>query len=81
MQKDFDIRKAAGGRSLAAVNLEFKALVSENYLEIHFFWTGKGSCCVPLQGVYGPSVSAISATPGNLLIKIVSRVILNMKLI
>ncbi|KAJ8532663.1 hypothetical protein K7X08_012586 [Anisodus acutangulus] len=36
---------------------------AENHLEIHLFWAGKGTCCVPIQGTYGPSISAISATP------------------
>ncbi|KAL7204243.1 hypothetical protein ACSBR2_017336 [Camellia fascicularis] len=36
--------------------------VSETYIEIHFFWAGKGTCCVPTQGTYGPSISAISVT-------------------
>lgn len=63
LSKDFDIQKEAGGASFRAVQKEFKALVSENYLEIHLFWAGKGSCCIPYQGIYGPSVSAISATP------------------
>ncbi|KAJ4705812.1 putative LRR receptor-like kinase [Melia azedarach] len=61
--KDFDIKKAAGGVSKKAVQREFKARVSENYLDIHLFWAGKGTCCVPAQGTYGPSVSAISVTP------------------
>ncbi|XP_047249367.1 probable LRR receptor-like serine/threonine-protein kinase At1g56140 isoform X2 [Capsicum annuum] len=61
--KDFDIKREAGGRSLTAVQRQFKARVSENYLEIHLFWAGKGTCCVPIQGTYGPSISAISATP------------------
>ncbi|WRX28573.1 Serine-threonine/tyrosine-protein kinase, partial [Theobroma cacao] len=61
--EDFDIRKEAGGVSKRAVPKEFKAQVSENYLEIHLFWAGKGTCCVPAQGKYGPSISAISATP------------------
>ncbi|XP_055823074.1 probable LRR receptor-like serine/threonine-protein kinase At1g56140 isoform X2 [Solanum dulcamara] len=61
--KDFDIKREAGGRSLAAVQRQFKAQVSENHLEIHLFWAGKGTCCVPIQGTYGPSISAISATP------------------
>ncbi|XP_059285313.1 probable LRR receptor-like serine/threonine-protein kinase At1g56140 isoform X1 [Lycium ferocissimum] len=61
--KDFDIRKEAGGRSLRAVQKQFKVQVSENHLEIHLFWAGKGTCCVPRQGTYGPSISAISATP------------------
>lgn len=61
--KDFDIKKEAGGRSLTAVQREFKAHVSENYLEVHLFWAGKGTCCVPAQGSYGPFISAISAIP------------------
>ncbi|KAK9904542.1 hypothetical protein M0R45_000624 [Rubus argutus] len=60
--KDVDIRKEAGGKSLQAVEKEHKAQVSENYLEIHLFWAGKGTCCLPKAGTYGPVISAISAT-------------------
>ncbi|XP_020418727.1 probable LRR receptor-like serine/threonine-protein kinase At1g56130 isoform X2 [Prunus persica] len=60
--KDFDIRKEAGA-SFQAVQKEYAAQVSENYLEIHLFWAGKGTCCIPGQGTYGPVISAISATP------------------
>ncbi|KAK9155255.1 hypothetical protein Sjap_002735 [Stephania japonica] len=58
--KDFNIRKEAGGSSNAAVRKDFKVNVSDNVLEIHLFWAGKGTCCIPVQGYYGPSVSAIS---------------------
>ncbi|MCD7465453.1 hypothetical protein HAX54_001357 [Datura stramonium] len=51
------------GEGPHAVQRQFKAQVSENHLEIHLFWAGKGTCCVPIQGTYGPSISAISATP------------------
>ncbi|PIN19529.1 Serine/threonine protein kinase [Handroanthus impetiginosus] len=51
--KDFDIRREAGGASLRAITREFTVEVSENYMEIHLFWAG----------IYGPSISAISATP------------------
>ncbi|XP_072961939.1 probable LRR receptor-like serine/threonine-protein kinase At1g56140 isoform X2 [Typha angustifolia] len=61
--KDFDIRKAAGGKSITAVVREFQAPVTNNFLDIHFFWAGKGTCCVPFQGYYGASVSAISVSP------------------
>ncbi|XP_040967824.1 probable LRR receptor-like serine/threonine-protein kinase At1g56140 [Gossypium hirsutum] len=61
--EDFDIWKEAGGVSRRAVTRQFTAVVSENYLEVHLFWAGKGTCCVPAQGTYGPSISAISATP------------------
>ncbi|XP_022968871.1 probable LRR receptor-like serine/threonine-protein kinase At1g56140 isoform X2 [Cucurbita maxima] len=60
--QNFDIRKEAGG-SLLAVRKNFTAEVTESFLEIHLFWAGKGTCCIPNQGAFGPSVSAISATP------------------
>ncbi|PIN06476.1 Serine/threonine protein kinase [Handroanthus impetiginosus] len=62
--KDFDIRKEAGG-SFRAVVRDFTAQVTENHLEIHLFWAGKGTTWVPAQGIYGPSISAISVTPGD----------------
>ncbi|KAA8537119.1 hypothetical protein F0562_029655 [Nyssa sinensis] len=58
--KDFDISKEAGGVG-RVVQRDFNATVSENYLEIHLFWAGKGTCCVPKQGDYGPSISALRA--------------------
>ncbi|KAG1348062.1 putative LRR receptor-like serine/threonine-protein kinase [Cocos nucifera] len=62
-EKDFDIRKEAGEQSFRAVVKEFTAPVTNNFLEIHFFWSGKGTCCVPTQGYYGSSISAISVYP------------------
>ncbi|KAK3428398.1 hypothetical protein EUGRSUZ_F04436 [Eucalyptus grandis] len=61
--KDFDIRKEADGASFTAVPTMYQARVTANYLEIHFFWAGKGTCCVPNQATYGPLISAISAVP------------------
>ncbi|KAG5532890.1 hypothetical protein RHGRI_027240 [Rhododendron griersonianum] len=60
VQKDFDIKKEAGGVSFKAIQIDFRAQVSKNYLEIHLFWAGKGTCCIPSFGTYGPSISAIS---------------------
>ncbi|KAJ9168565.1 hypothetical protein P3X46_020070 [Hevea brasiliensis] len=60
--KDFDISKEAGGVRKAFVS-KFNATVSENYLEIHLFWAGKGTCCTPVQGYYGPIISALSVVP------------------
>lgn len=66
MFKDFDIRKAAGEASFRAVTQVYNNVqISGNFLDVHLFWAGKGTCCVPGQGTYGPSISAISATPGN----------------
>ncbi|KAK7847668.1 putative lrr receptor-like serine/threonine-protein kinase [Quercus suber] len=63
VSKDFNIQKEAGGVTFRAVQKRFKAQVSENYIEIHLFWAGKGTCCLPSRGTYGPSISAISVTP------------------
>lgn len=62
-EKDFDIRKEANQKSFTAVVKEYQASVRNSFLEIHFFWAGKGSCCIPSQGYYGPSISAISVSP------------------
>nr|KYP40210.1 putative LRR receptor-like serine/threonine-protein kinase At1g56130 family [Cajanus cajan] len=61
--KDFDIKREAGGISFSAVQKKFRIEVLENYVEIHLFWAGKGTCCIPAQGTYGPLISAISAIP------------------
>ncbi|KAK0596551.1 hypothetical protein LWI29_016713 [Acer saccharum] len=61
VQKDFDIKKEAGGASKRALERLFTARVSENYLEIHLFWAGKGTCCIPAQD-FIPSVSNIPPT-------------------
>ncbi|BBH07190.1 Leucine-rich repeat transmembrane protein kinase [Prunus dulcis] len=70
-RKDFDISKEAGGVK-RAVARPFKVNVTENYLDIHLFWAGKGTCCIPEQGDYGPLISAVHAasdltptTPGK----------------
>ncbi|KAK8618652.1 hypothetical protein V6N13_132637 [Hibiscus sabdariffa] len=60
--KDFDISKEAGG-AVRAITRKFRANVIDNHLEIHLLWTGKGTCCVPELGYYGPSISAISVVP------------------
>ncbi|GLT49239.1 hypothetical protein SLA2020_228100 [Shorea laevis] len=57
--KDFEISDEAGGVD-RAIPRNFIASVSENYLEIHLLWAGKGTCCIPIAGYYGPSISAIS---------------------
>ncbi|XP_010557133.1 PREDICTED: probable LRR receptor-like serine/threonine-protein kinase At1g56140 isoform X2 [Tarenaya hassleriana] len=63
VEKDFDVHRTANGSNTRAAQSVYKAKVSENYLEIHLFWAGKGTCCIPAQGTYGPIVSAITATP------------------
>ncbi|OMO65925.1 hypothetical protein COLO4_30914 [Corchorus olitorius] len=60
--RDFDISKEAGGVEIA-ITRNFTVNVTENHLEIHFFWAGKGTCCAPEQGYYGPLISAINVVP------------------
>ncbi|KAL6543000.1 hypothetical protein OROHE_010520 [Orobanche hederae] len=62
-ERDFDILRVAGGVALRSVSRDYRVRVTGNYLEIHLFWAGKGTCCVPNQGTYGPLISAIRATP------------------
>lgn len=62
-EQNFDIRKAAGGKSYVVVQKQYVVPVVKNFLEIHLFWAGKGTCCIPTQGYYGPAISALSATP------------------
>ncbi|BFG28331.1 hypothetical protein CerSpe_146040 [Prunus speciosa] len=70
IRKDFDISKEAGGVNIAVAR-PFKVNVTENYLDIHLFWAGKGTCCIPELGDYGPLISAVHAasdtptTPGK----------------
>nr|TKR97680.1 putative LRR receptor-like serine/threonine-protein kinase [Populus alba] len=60
--KDFDISMEAGGVDIA-ITKTFNVTVSENHLEIHLFWAGKGTCCNPVQGYYGPIISALNVVP------------------
>ncbi|KAG6772811.1 hypothetical protein POTOM_024234 [Populus tomentosa] len=56
--KDFNIKEAAGGSKKALIKT-FEANVTNTIMDIHFFWAGKGTCCIPYQSTYGPLVSAI----------------------
>ncbi|KAK6932000.1 Protein kinase domain [Dillenia turbinata] len=58
-EKDFDISKEAGGVNIATQK-NFSVNVTQNYLEIHLFWGGKGTCCIPNEDHYGPLISALS---------------------
>ncbi|XP_062218676.1 probable LRR receptor-like serine/threonine-protein kinase At1g53430 isoform X2 [Phragmites australis] len=59
--KDFNIQDEAGGVG-HAITKNFTATVTDNTLEIHFYWGGKGTTAIPYRGVYGPLISAISVT-------------------
>ncbi|XP_010246505.1 PREDICTED: probable LRR receptor-like serine/threonine-protein kinase At1g53440 isoform X2 [Nelumbo nucifera] len=61
--KDFNIAKEANGVGKSNIQ-EFKdVFVDGSTLEIHLYWSGKGTTAIPDRGVYGPLISAITVTP------------------
>ncbi|XP_034211901.1 probable leucine-rich repeat receptor-like serine/threonine-protein kinase At3g14840 isoform X5 [Prunus dulcis] len=64
VQKDFNIVDKAGGISTAVI-MNYTAAVTSGTLEIRFYWAGKGTTGIPLRGVYGPLISAISVDPAD----------------
>ncbi|GMP72077.1 hypothetical protein CsSME_00030238 [Camellia sinensis var. sinensis] len=62
VRKDFNIEDEAGGVQ-KQVTKQFNASVTDNILEIRFYWAGKGTTRIPDRGDYGPLISAISVNP------------------
>lgn len=62
--KDFNIEAEAGGDEIPIIK-NFTAAVTSHTLKIHFYWAGKGTTGIPLRGVYGPLISAISVEPSK----------------
>ena len=62
--KDFNIKEAVGELTVPVVK-RYTVNVIENFLEVHFFWAGKGTCCVPSPETHGSLVSVIRVTPGR----------------
>ncbi|XP_058100938.1 probable LRR receptor-like serine/threonine-protein kinase At1g53430 isoform X2 [Magnolia sinica] len=61
--KDFNIEKNASGVGIPTI-INFRATpVTNNTLEIHLYWAGKGTNAIPVGGVYGPLISAIEVNP------------------
>ncbi|KAH9723386.1 putative leucine-rich repeat receptor-like serine/threonine-protein kinase [Citrus sinensis] len=60
--KDFNIEDEAGGIGKAIVK-QFPVVVINSTIEIRLYWAGKGTTGVPVRGVYGPLISAISLNP------------------
>ncbi|KAB2605506.1 leucine-rich repeat receptor-like serine/threonine-protein kinase [Pyrus ussuriensis x Pyrus communis] len=62
LKKDFNIMDEA--RVFGDVVIKnFTTLVTNNSLEIRLYWAGKGTTGIPVRGVYGPLISAISVDP------------------
>ncbi|XP_071930608.1 probable LRR receptor-like serine/threonine-protein kinase At1g53440 isoform X2 [Coffea arabica] len=59
--RDFDIQKEAGYVNRVFTK-KFNVSVNDSRLEIHLYWTGKGSTYTPTT-YYGPSISAITVKP------------------
>ncbi|KAG5551520.1 hypothetical protein RHGRI_009816 [Rhododendron griersonianum] len=59
VQKDFNIVDAVGGIGKEII-MNYTANVTDGTLEIRFYWAGKGTTGLPVRGVYGPLISAIS---------------------
>ncbi|KAM6574518.1 hypothetical protein CsatA_022845 [Cannabis sativa] len=64
MLVDFNIHEEAQrSGSKVVVQEYFNVNVTDNIMEIRFYWAGKGTTCVPKRGYYGILVSAISVCP------------------
>ncbi|OMO74702.1 hypothetical protein CCACVL1_16525 [Corchorus capsularis] len=64
VKKDFNIEDEAGGVGKAVIK-NFTAAVTNGTLEIRLHWAGKGTTGIPVRGVYGPLISAISVDPAD----------------
>ncbi|KAL5716592.1 hypothetical protein ACHQM5_018260 [Ranunculus cassubicifolius] len=62
VRKDFNIEDEAGGAGKEVIK-KYNAIVTDNTLEIRFYWAGRGTEGIPLRGTYGPLISAISVNP------------------
>ncbi|KAK9132262.1 hypothetical protein Scep_011790 [Stephania cephalantha] len=60
--KDFNIKDEAGGFGIRFTK-PFQVNVTQNRLDIRFYWNGKGTTGIPSRGNYGPLISAISVDP------------------
>uniref|UniRef100_A0A0A9EPL5 non-specific serine/threonine protein kinase n=1 Tax=Arundo donax TaxID=35708 RepID=A0A0A9EPL5_ARUDO len=62
IKKDFDITKEAGGPR-RPTNITHEVIIDNSILIIHLYWSGRGTCCIPYKGAYGPLLSAIKVFP------------------
>lgn len=61
---------AAGGVDKAVIK-KIPVTVTNGTLEIRFYWAGRGTNAIPVRGVYGPLISAISVDPGKLIFALI----------
>ncbi|XP_073010504.1 uncharacterized protein [Typha latifolia] len=67
VRQDFNIIDEAIGSNRAVVKT-FEANVTNGVIDIHFFWAGRGTCCIPENGNYGPLVSALHVYQDSIVI-------------
>ncbi|XP_058209730.1 probable leucine-rich repeat receptor-like serine/threonine-protein kinase At3g14840 isoform X11 [Rhododendron vialii] len=60
VDKDFNIVDAAGGIGKGIKKPYAANVTDDGTLEIRLYWAGKGTTGLPVRGVYGPLISAIS---------------------
>ncbi|OMO86377.1 reverse transcriptase [Corchorus capsularis] len=58
--KDFNIESEARSAQKPLIKQVYNVSVTNNFLEIRFYWAGRGTTRIPERSVYGPLVSAIS---------------------
>lgn len=64
--KDFNIENETNVVAETPLALPIHNIsVTNNILEIRFYWAGKGTTRIPDVGVYGPLVSALSVVSGE----------------
>ena len=67
MRKDFSIEVEANKTGTkGVVEQSFNVNVTDNRLEIRFYWAGKGTTLIPVRGNYGILISVISVCPSKL---------------
>ncbi|XP_059067081.1 probable LRR receptor-like serine/threonine-protein kinase At1g56130 [Cryptomeria japonica] len=60
--RDFNIKETAGDSNVA-IKETYNVSETENVLDVHLFWAGKGTFGIPSDWTRGPLVSAIRVTP------------------
>jgi hypothetical protein len=68
--KDFNIEDEVSSAEKPLVKQVLNVNVTNNMLEIRFYFAGKGTTRIPDRGVYGPIISAISVFSGKLYVNV-----------
>uniref|UniRef100_A0A6N2KPZ1 non-specific serine/threonine protein kinase n=1 Tax=Salix viminalis TaxID=40686 RepID=A0A6N2KPZ1_SALVM len=63
VEENFNIMEEAGGVGIGITKVYDGIIVNGSTLQIHLYWSGKGTTAIPDRGVYGPLISAITVTP------------------